>query len=90
MGGGITKVLFLISLTELPSYHTDKSVFICFIALEHYVNMYTASLSREAALMGLNRASGEGNLTGSDECPVTYVILSHTQVDVNIMMQKSR
>lgn len=51
--------------------------------------MYIAILLRETALMGLNRASGEGNLTGSNECPVTYVILSHTQVDVNIMMQKS-
>lgn len=28
--------------------------------------------------MGLNRACEEGNLTASDECPVTYVSLSHT------------
>lgn len=51
--------------------------------------MYIASLWRETALMGLNRASGEGNLTGSDECPVTYVILSHTTVDIYIIVQKS-
>lgn len=40
--------------------------------------MSTASLWRESASIGLNRASEEGNLTASDECPVTYVSLSHT------------
>lgn len=32
--------------------------------------------------MGLNRAAGEGNLTANDECPVTYVSLSRTEVDI--------
>lgn len=51
--------------------------------------MYIAGLWRERAPMGLNRASKEGNLTASDECPVTYVSLSHTQVDISIIMQES-
>lgn len=51
--------------------------------------MYIASLWRESAAMGLNRGSKEGNLTASDECAVTYVSLSHTQVDINIIMQES-
>lgn len=57
---------------------------ICFTALERYANMYIISLCRESVLMGLNRAAGEGNLTASDECPVTYVSLSHTKVDIVI------
>lgn len=68
-------------LIPYPSTQTD----ICFTALEHYANMYIFSLWRESVLMGLNRASGEGNLTASDECPVTYVSLSHTQVDMNVV-----
>lgn len=46
--------------------------------------MYIISLCRESVLMGLNRAAGEGNLTASNECPVTYVSLSHTKVDIVI------
>lgn len=52
--------------------------------------MYIVSLWRESAPMGLNRACEEGNLTASDECPVTYVSLSHTQMDINIIMQQRR
>lgn len=51
--------------------------------------MYIASLWRQTAPMGLNRVSEEGNLTASDECPATYVSLSHTQVDISIIMQES-
>ena len=52
--------------------------------------MYIAILWRESAPTELNRASEEGNLTASDECPVTYVSLSHTQMDINIIMQERR
>lgn len=58
--------------------HKDRTVFICLIALEHYVNMYIVSLRRDRAPMGLNSASKEGNLKASNECPLTYVSLSHT------------
>lgn len=40
--------------------------------------MYIVSLWRESVPMGLNSASKEGNLRASDECPLTYVSLSHT------------
>lgn len=41
-------------------------------------------------LMTLNRASGEGNLTASHECPATYVSLSPKQVDINIILTGER
>lgn len=77
------------ALVWASSHHTDRTVFICFIALEHYVNMYIASLWRQSMPTELNSASKEGNLAASDECLVTYVSLSHTQVDINIIMQES-
>lgn len=70
--------------------HTDRTVFICFTALENYVNVYIVSLWRESALMGLNRASEEGNLTARDEWPATHVSLSYTQMDINIIIQERR
>lgn len=65
------------SLTQSPSQYTGLYSF-CFIALEHYANMYIVGLWRESARMGLNTASKEDNLRASDECPLTYVSLSRT------------
>lgn len=88
---GVGWFIFL-DLTSLQSTQTGlgMAVFIYFIALEHYVNMYIVSLWRESVPMGLNRVSEEGNLTASYECPITYVSLSHTQMDINIIMQERR
>lgn len=55
---------------QVPSPRcSDGSVSICFIALQHYVNMYIAVSGGMSAPMELNGPSKKGNLKASHECP---------------------